>query len=169
MRNKWGSNQYRSKRKEHWKINLVAGIILLLTLTLAGMYVRKEAIEQAWAEEPLQSPYVAEVTTVKTELTEKEKIEQYVKEVFGDYYPQAKRILDCENHARNPKALNDNTKWGGRGKDWGIFQINDSWQGVTNVAFLTDYKININMAYNIFKSWGYNFHAWACSKQVGNI
>ena len=73
-------------------------------------------------------------------------------------------VATVESNGR-PMALNDNKSTGD--KSYGIFQINDSWQGVTNTNFLFDPSINIRMAYNIFKSWGYNFHAWTCGKNLG--
>lgn len=167
-----GTNQYKKKEKLvilQWFIVFMIILDLCLGFRWLTLHYKNEGITQAWAEETVVSP-VSDVTPTP-EPTEvdpnKEIIEEEVKRVFGKDYPNAKRVLDCENFARNPKALNDNTKWGGRGKDWGVFQINDSWQGVTNISFLTDYKINIQMAHNIFKSWGNNFQAWTCGKKMG--
>src|SRR5258708_18560781 len=51
-------------------------------------------------------------------------IENEIKKVFGSYYQEALKIANCESKL-NPQAVNDNTTWGGIGKDRGIFQIND--------------------------------------------
>lgn len=176
---KVGSNQYKSKYKKDIGAYLIGFEYLMIVMV--ALYVVSLHPLQSEAQDtkvnmtpPVQAPAESQQVVANLEATPaeiqtplQEKIENEVKEVFGDAYPQAKMILDCENHARNPKAINDNTKWGGRGVDHGIFQINDSWQGVTNKAFLEDYTINIRMAYNIYKSWGNNFHAWTCGKKLG--
>lgn len=101
-------------------------------------------------------------------------VEKEIKLVFGSHYQKAMLLLKgdgkgtcSENHALNPEALNDNTKWGGVGKDWGVFQINDKWQGVSNTAFLKDPAINIRIAWNIYKRSGYSFKLWTCGKVYG--
>jgi hypothetical protein len=99
-------------------------------------------------------------------------IEQEIKEVFGEHYSKAMLLLKgngkpgacAENRALNPEALNDNTKWGGVGKDWGVFQINDHWQGVRNTRFLKDPAINIRIAWRIYEDNGYSFKLWTCGK-----
>lgn len=166
-------NQFKHQHEFTYKQTFVTGLfgsIILLGVLNAIFPTHIEARADAIIISPVATePKQVVVTKVSTPATTplQDKIENEVKIVFGDDYPQAKQILDCENHARNPKAVNDNTKWGGRGIDWGVFQINDSWQGVTNKAFLTDYTINIRMAYNIFKSWGNTFQAWTCGKKLG--
>lgn len=101
-------------------------------------------------------------------------VDSKIKEVFGKYYPKAILLLkgrkgsDCaENIGLNPNALNDNTKWGGVGRDWGVFQINDKWQGVTNTKFLKDPDINIRIAWRIFEDSGHSFKLWTCGKYYG--
>lgn len=96
--------------------------------------------------------------------TEYDIISQEITQVFGQYAPQAFKVLSCENHALNPRAVNVNTDGS---QDYGIFQINNHWQGVTNVTFLTDPDINIRMAWDIFKNSGYNWHLWTCGRNLG--
>lgn len=98
--------------------------------------------------------------------SEQEEIIAFIKQTFGKDSDNAIKIAKCESGLR-PNAVNDNTTWGGRGIDKGLFQINTSWQGVTNDNFLYDYKINTLMAKTIFDSWGHNFQAWTCGKKLG--
>ncbi len=166
---------YRNHKPVKAKLN---SIVCLVTFALAIGFLAARSIAShndisfnVYAEAPTKiiSPLAPTPTNMPIPtptVSQRDIILSEVKEVFGKDAAKAEKILNCENHALNPKALNDNTKWGGRGKDWGVFQINDSWQGVSNVSFLTDYHINIRMAYHIFKSWG-NFNAWACAKKVG--
>jgi hypothetical protein len=124
----------------------------------------------------LHEPQVKKVVTkvekpVYAEPSKLSPIEQEIKDVFGSYYPVAMELLTSdachENKALNPNAVNDNTTWGGIGRDLGVFQINTTWQGVTNEAFLFDPHINIRIAYNIFVRSGYNFKMWTCGKKLG--
>jgi hypothetical protein len=109
----------------------------------------------------------------------KNPIEQEIKQVFGDHYAKAMLLLKgngkpgacSENKTLNIKALNDNTKWGGKGKDWGVFQINDKWQGITHEGkakqFLLDPHINIRIAWRLYEDSGYSFRLWTCGRIYG--
>jgi hypothetical protein len=100
-------------------------------------------------------------------------IKDYIIEVFGDQSYKALLVLqgdgkkgECsENKALNPRALNDNTKWGGKGRDRGIFQISDYWHPVVTDEQAFNYKENINYAYRMFKNDGNTFaKRWTCGK-----
>lgn len=97
--------------------------------------------------------------------SEQEEIIAYIKEVFGKDANEAIQIAKCESGLR-PNAVNDNTTWGGRGVDKGLFQINNSWQEIDNDHFLFDYKINTMLAKKIFDGRG-NWSAWTCSRKLG--
>jgi len=105
-------------------------------------------------------------------------LEDEIKEVFGEHADKAFLILKgrgdgtcAENRYLDPKAKNRNWIKGQPGKysstDWGVFQINDHWQGVTNTKFLLDPSINIRMAWRIFEDSGYTFKMWTCGKAWG--
>ena len=99
-------------------------------------------------------------------------VDQEIHEVFGTYYSKAMLLLQgngqlgaChENAGLNPNAVNVNSDGS---RDVGIFQINTRWQGVTNEAFLTDYHINIRMAWNIFERNHHSFSLWTCGRAYG--
>lgn len=93
-------------------------------------------------------------------------IRKEIHNVFGEYAPKALLLLSCENPSLNPTATNvNNDEW--NSTDWGVFQINDHWQKIYNPAFLTDYTINIRIAYNIFVRDNYSFKLWTCGRRLG--
>ena len=141
-------------KKQIWFVVLIA-IAMYLPLT-----VMPSTVFAPKAEATLDGTQIFKPTT------EQQQIKAYIKEVFGQYSDQAIAVASCESHL-NPKAKNDNTTWGGVGRDWSVFQINDTYQGVTNKAFLTDWHVNVNMAWVIFKNAGYNWHLWTCGRNLG--
>lgn len=193
-RNKRGSNQYELKPRNNFYVlywYLFAVILVVLFCQFVKALPKAEKA-QAQLISPLPTkmatvklsnemegvkPGVVALTPTPTLTSEQEQIRQEIKEVFGKHYNRAILLLQgdpsnpkCprgENHEFDPNAVNDNTKWGGLGRDWGVFQINDYWQGVTNTAFLTDYKINIRLAYSIFERSNYTFKMWTCGKVLG--
>lgn len=173
-----GTNQYRTKPKHKFWGVVVLAILFLIPVCIMG-YKAQEAEENASIISHIISPigYIAKGFTIEKALAdtsvldhstpEYQQIHQEIQDVFGQYAPKAFALLDCENHSLNPNAMNDNTKWGGVGRDWGVFQINDVWQNIGNPAFLTDYKINIRVAWRIYANAGYNFHLWSCGQRMG--
>ena len=106
---------------------------------------------------------------------ETEKIKVYIKSVFGPDYNKAIQLLTnpaChENGNLNPNAVNHNYGVSGviTSTDWGLFQINDHWQGFNQISdrFLLNYKINTNIAKEIFDENGHTFDRWTCGKALG--
>jgi hypothetical protein len=117
---------------------------------------------------PLPEVEAWEIEAIPTVTPTPYSVQEDIKQVFGKYSDKAFLVLqgkECaENRKLNPEAVNDNTTWGGVGRDWGVFQINDHWQGVSNTAFLKDPRINIRIAWNIFERSGYKFTRWTCGK-----
>jgi len=166
----------RKKQKKEFR----AKLILILILFIGGVYVQNYhivpltvmvspvAVGNVAAREP-------EPTFTPTPTTQQEEIEKEIREVFGEHSEKAFLLLKgkehgtCrENYGLNPKAINRNWVKGKPGvyssSDYGIFQINDKWQGVTNTKFLFDYKINIRMAWRIYEDSNYSFNLWSCGK-----
>ena len=115
----------------------------------------------------LPSPTPTVTPTPTPEITEQDKIRAYIIEVFGTHSAKAFRLLSCENSTLDPRKTNTYGNTPSTSTDWGVFMINDHWQGVTNKAFLTDYKINIQMAWNIYSRDGYTFKLWTCGRKLG--
>lgn len=165
---KIGTNQFQKKHKNHWIKPLISYITIVTAFVLVGKYIPEYKV-QAEIMSPLPLNISWDTPPVhKENLTQEDLIKQEIKDVFGVHANKAFKLLSCENGKLNPLAVHDNEKWGqGKGKDWGIFQINDHWQGVSNKSFLTDWKINIRMAWNIYSRDHNSFKLWACSKKVG--
>lgn len=105
---------------------------------------------------------------------EEQKIRKIVLDVFGKDYEKAMYLLQgkkgtCkENYNLDPKATNVNKDGS---TDWGLFQINDKWNGITHKGkakqLLLDPEINVRVAYRIFVDSGYSFRMWSCGKVLG--
>lgn len=157
------------KLRRHW-----SNLVLIWILSFITMAV---TVEQLKTPEKFISPIATKTFAHEyvTPTLKPHSIEEEIKIVFGEHYKKAMLLLKgngtkgacAENRALNPKAINDNTAWGGVGKDYGVFQINDKWQGVSNVEFLFDPDINIRLAWNIFKRSGYSFKMWTCGRVYG--
>ena len=178
-----GSNQHIQRIANGDKPRLQAGLCLIAlfgvfsylgTIEVERAYhvIARMTLETfngvAYAPTKLVSPLAyAASPSAKLVPSEHDQIASYIKEVFGKDSDKAFKLLSCENSALNPKALNDNTTWGGVGKDYGVFQINNKWQGVSNEAFLYDWRTNIDMAYSIYSRDGYSFKLWTCGRKLG--
>lgn len=166
-------------RKDQWSTFIFFAIVITIIIILGRQAKLAELKTQAQAQEvkiavAKYNELTKSLNPIENPTPEQQKIISFINQTFGQYAPTAFLILlgdgkgGChENGKLNPKAINDNRTWGGVGRDWGIFQISDHWQGVTNPAFLTDYKINILMAWNIFKRDNYSFKLWTCGKFYG--
>ena len=99
-------------------------------------------------------------------------VAEYIIQVFGNDAPKAFKLLKgngiCggENGSLNPYARNYNNDQFGS-IDYGVFQINDHWQGVSNSNFLFDYKINVLMAHNIYTRDNNSFKLWTGGRCQG--
>ena len=98
-------------------------------------------------------------------------IEEYIRLTFGVYGDRAIQLLTdpiChENRYLDPKAVNDNTNWGGIGRDRGVFQINDIFHPGVNDECAFDYKCNTDYAFRMFKNDDYKFTRWTCGRALG--
>lgn len=171
MKNKVGSNQFKTKRS-YWKFYLFIYFTIVFCIIAYNLAVKMNPSPKlisplAYAAEPSPTP------------TQYDVINADIKEVFGKYYSKAMLLLKgngkigaChENASLNPTAKNINWNKNIPGKidsiDYGVFQINDKWQEVGNINFLTDPAINIRMAWNIFKHNNYTFDRWTCGVVYG--
>lgn len=97
--------------------------------------------------------------------------ESYIVKVFGEYAPKAFQLLqgpEChENLKLDPFAVNDNSLWGGNGRDRGIFQISDYWHPSVTDEMAFDFKQNVDYAYRMFVNDGHTFTRWTCGDFYG--
>lgn len=104
-------------------------------------------------------------------MTEREEIENYIREKFKEDADKAFLLLKgkgegtcAENRNLDPNAVNDNTWWGGKGKDYGIFQINSHYHPVFKLNLHKDWKANVDYAYRMYLNDGRTFKRWTCGK-----
>lgn len=104
-------------------------------------------------------------TTPSSPTTERERIEEYIREVFGDDAERGLRMLEeCENRTLGVDRIN----WNSNGTwDFGLWQINQV-HGYTREQ-LADYKFNTDVAYKIFVNAGYSYSAWTCAETAGDV
>lgn len=141
------------KKRSYWKLYLGIYSTIVLCSISGNLAIKMNPTPHIVS--PLA--HASEVQPV----SEHDQIVNYIKVVFGKDANKAFKLLSCENPSLNPRAINHNGTWS---TDWGLFQLNDYYQGITNKDFLFDYKINTNIAYKIYVSWGNKFSAWTCGK-----
>lgn len=113
----------------------------------------------------------AQVPFVGTPITEHEQIVAYIEKIFGKDAPKAFLLLHgngkCsgENGSLNPDAQNYNSD-SIHSVDIGVFQINNYWQKV-QPKFLYNWKINIEIAHQLYKENGNKFNLWTGGKCQG--
>lgn len=168
MRKK-GSNQYKDKIGLSYATKRS---ILFLTLVMVFGVIAFMALDRKITEKRMNiisplaiSPVVAqEQLPLEVETEEQQQIVDYIKEVFGIHADKAFYLLSCENSKLDPTVINVNTD-ARQSKDVGIFQINEYWQR-TQEKFLKNWKINIEIAHQLYKENGNQFNLWTCGKKL---
>lgn len=181
-----GTNQYKSRLKSRRSVKkpnfLPLGILLGSMALCWGLSVfskpvkmispipesqvfaqekqatKSAAVKVVHAEETKPSPTPTPEPEKETELVE---VVAYIAKVFEpegkDVVVQAINCFYSESGLRE-KAVGQNTdKY--RSRDHGVAQLNDHWHNLTE-AEKTQYKANIDKAYQIYKGRGGNFSAW---------
>lgn len=131
---KVGTNQYRKKTPQHWKANLIGGIVVLTIIALSGMYIRKEAIEGVWAQEPVLSPISTDSAKIITptptmtprELQDKwigEQADRFAKPQIGKSASYLRYQLHCLAYMENGHHANNNRGDGGLAS--GMYQYHE--------------------------------------------
>jgi hypothetical protein len=144
---------------------IVATLILLVQFPIYGRYFLNSTHEIT-LENPnpiIQEVQAKEEATLGSQSTEATSptLSDYIQEVFGEDGDVAIAVAKCESGIDNSK-MNDNTKWGGVGRDWGVFQINDHYHANKgDIPNLTE-RENVRMAKKIFDASGW--YAWSAYK-----
>lgn len=186
-RNMLGSNQYitrtrikAAKRSTGWKV-LLAGYAIFMLAGLISDNIKVPA-QNGKIISPIPEVRAADITPSPTpepikKSLEYDEVDAEIKRVFGKHYETAMLLLKgdgkggChENGGLNPNAINHNTDQA-QSTDYGVFQINDYWQGIRHDGkakqFLLDPKINISIAWRLFEDNGYSFNLWTCGRYYG--
>jgi hypothetical protein len=120
---------------------------------------------------PTPEPETVIIEEIVEETDQYNEMKNIVIETFGEHSDKALKLLTCENRSLDPNAVNDNRTWGGVGRDLGLFQVNEFWQGIRHEGkaeqFLFDPEINVRIAWRLFEDSGYSFHMWTCGKTLG--
>lgn len=133
-------------------------ILLFLLITTNSSHSIKEA--------KLISPHFQNVYAEETIVpNEKDEITSYIKEVFGKDSDKAFKLLSCENKSLSPDAVNTAGNFPEGSRDIGIFQENEFWQGVQG-KFLFNWKINIQIAHQLYTENGNSFKLWSCGRRL---
>lgn len=141
---------------------IIFAIIMLVQFPIYGRYFLNSTHEIT-LENP--NPIIAEVQAKEEPTpTPEPTLSDYIQEIFGENGDVAVAVAKCESGIDNSK-MNDNTKWGGVGRDWGVFQINDHFHANKgDIPNLTE-RENVRMAKRIFDASGW--YAWSCWKNGG--
>jgi hypothetical protein len=153
---KRGTNQYKEKYKYplnlrknvFWDVIWLSIVVLLLLAILAILQ---------WPTNDLISPIPKNYLPTITKIVfakETDDIAGYIGKVFGEYAQEAHRVAYCESKLR-PDAIGDN------GKSYGLFQISIRWHKIAP-KFLLNYKINTQVAYQLFKENKFKWNLWSC-------
>lgn len=159
---------WTNNRKSYLTILFLLALIILIALIGHAFRKQEKITVKFLNQSTAYAQTIKELSVKPEELSEHDQIAYYIKQVFGKDSSKAFELLqDCgENHALNPLAKNYNNDIY-NSIDWGVFQINDHWQGVTNPAFLTDWKINVQMADNIYTRDHHSFKLWTGGRKCG--
>lgn len=131
----------------------------LMVLT-GAILSRSSEVKKAWAWELPRVSYLAYEKESACK-TEKCKILSYIVEKFQDDAANAITLVrKCENSSFNQKAVNYNNNGT---TDHGIFQVNSIHTKRYGSAFKTDWKANVDVAYEIYKAAGKKFTPWSCA------
>lgn len=155
---------------------LYKGLTVIATLSLATVFLSPiivksgvSAQEELISANPRLSEKVVEVMVevekpVETEFdSEKHEILAYIVEKFGEDSADAITLVrKCENSTFDQTRTNHNNNGS---VDYGVFQINSIHTARFGEEFKTDWKANVDVAYEIFSEQGWS--PWACSSTIG--
>lgn len=154
---------------KRWKliISVILFVSVFVYIVALGTIQFAKQLFSFKAYAPTHKVYAQEKEPTPTPTpTEKEQIEAYIKEVFGEDADKAFLVTGCENKALNPNAVNTAGNFPIGSRDIGVFQINEYWQR-TQGKFLFNWKVNVEIAHQLFEENGKSFHLWTCGRKLG--
>lgn len=167
-----GSNQYRKTLNHNLKPKTwawIALIILAIAIPEVGFFTtaRDQKLYDKINKQVVVNINVlsAEASEIDPKTQEQVEIQDYVREVFGKDAPKAFALLSCENASLNPDAVNTAGNYPEGSRDIGVFQVNEFWQKV-NPKFLFNWKINVQIAKQLFDENHGQFNLWTCGRKL---
>lgn len=125
---------------------------------------------QVKATETKDDPSVVIKEVEKIVYQEPDEVEEYIKYVFEEDADKAFLVLKgkgdgtcAENRGLKWDAQNHNSDGS---TDIGIFQINTKWQKI-QAKWLFNWKVNVQIAHQLFEESGKSFKLWTCGKVYG--
>ena len=154
---KRGTNKYQNKY--HYPLGVSRGcfwsvVLLLVLIVFVGLWSRYSVLK--WPSKlisPIPEGYLPTIVKV-VYAKESDDIETNIRQVFQEHAEEAIAISNCESHMR-PNAVGDG------GKSIGLFQINQRWHKI-EPRFLKNPKVNIAVAYQLFKESNFKWNLWSC-------
>ena len=165
--NKKGSNQYKNKyynwlglsKKVYHDILWLFLLVLILSWSFYLFYKPPELISAVMDQYPSGVCGTCMKPSSHPE-TYKQQVLKYIVDKFGDDAPDAIVLLrKCENSTFGMDRVNTNKNGT---KDFGTFQINSIHAKRYGTGFLNNWRINVDVAYEIYKSRSNTFGAWTC-------
>lgn len=158
------SNEIFGLKKKAWLSILFLIIlcaILEIPIILANEYQKKlDALSDSLS---VRKVYAA---SFEEPQTQEEQIRAYIVEVFGaNDAKKAFQLLKCENGRLNPNAVNTTGNTPAGSRDIGVFQVNEFWQK-TQGKFLFNWKINVEIAHQLYRENGNTFKLWSCGRNL---
>lgn len=159
---------YISVAHDLFNKSLVMVACVSLTTIFVSPIIVKTGVSHAQEEIPLVSadPHYIEIVEVEKQIEfegEKHEIFTYIVEKFGEDAGDAITLVrKCENSTFDQTRTNHNRNGS---VDYGIFQINSIHTARFGEEFKTDWKANVDVAYEIFSEQGWS--PWACSSTIG--
>ncbi len=157
-------------------VKFYTALFLTLAFSFFDIYLAKrqevveakvEVKEEAKAEQTTEKPE-AEEKKAEQPRTQREEIEAYIREVFGEHAEKAFLLLKgkgegtcAENRNLDPNAVHTNRDGS---RDFGLFQINSRYHPVYKLNLYKDWKANVDYAYRMFKNDNYSFKRWTCGR-----
>lgn len=139
---------------------LVAAFVGWDVQNASNVHLEVKASEPTPTIAPVASPTPSTALfTVPTDIV------GYITYKFGDYAPQALKIVECESKFKST-AFNDNTQWGGIGQDRGYWQINNVFHPHVSDACAKDVKCSTDYAFRMWTNDRQSFKRWTCSRII---
>jgi len=155
--------------KAHVLLNkiLVTTSVVSLSIVFLSPLIIETGLAEARQGELVSANYrpIVEIEVEKEAEYENEKHEiiSYIVEKFGDDSADAITLVrKCENSTFDQTRTNHNNNGS---VDYGVFQINSIHTARFGEEFKTDWKTNVDVAYEIFSEQGWT--PWACAEVIG--
>lgn len=162
-------------KKDVLRLSILIGIIFYIGCLISGYSKSEETIILAAENAPVPSISPSLSRLDEPAGQDAGNMEKLIRDVFKEDADKALLLLKgrgkgtcSENKTLDPKAVNRN---GNGSTDFGLFQINDHWNGFKqpkrNDQMLFDPEINVRIAYRLFIDSGKSFKLWTCGKEYG--